>query len=205
MEQQNQQPENMPNQTGVTSNQAHGGHELMDAHEAIGTVISGLEQYLLFEERAQDQELTTMIQRHRSFMSQMYNTIIDTLKTGQDPSVPTQTYHIENLSDVTYGMQPSAPKSPAQSVSGINDECVSGYLLGILKSTATAFTTTALEATNPVLRRVFADSIPNVIEMAYEVFLYQNRNSYYQVPQLQPEAMQMIQNGYSSVQGNMPH
>lgn len=204
MQQQNQQ-QNMTTQSGMTSRTGHGGHELMDAHEAIGTVIGGLEQYLIFEEKAQDQELISIMQRQRSYMSQMYNTIIETLKTGQDPAVPTQTYNMENVSDVTYGMQPSAPKAPFQSVNEITDECISSYVMGILKSTASSFTLAALEATNPVLRRVFSDSIPNVIEMAYELFLYMNRNKYYQVPLLQPQEMQMIQNGYAPIQGNMPH
>lgn len=205
MQNQNEQQQNMANQSGLSMGPKHGGHELMDAHEAIGTVIGGIEQYLIFEEHAQDQELTTMMQRHRSFLSQMYNTMIDSLKTGLDPATPTQTYHIENVSKVTYGMKPSAPKAPFQTVSEITDECISSYMMGILKSTASSFTMTALESTNPVLRRIFADSIPNVIEMAYEVFLYQNRHQYYQVPLLQPEEMQMIENGYSPIQTTLPH
>ena len=59
---------------------------------------------------------------------------------------------------------------------------------------------TAMEVTNPVLRRLFADSIPNLIEMAYEIFLYQNKNQYYQVPQLKEEDMQIIMNSYAAAQ-----
>src|SRR5690625_4431321 len=96
MQNQNQQPQsqNTHQSGGITPNQMHGGHELMDAHESIGTVIGGIEQFQLFEQNVQDQKLSDMMMRHRSYMSQLYNTIIDTLKTGQDPEVPTQTYNM---------------------------------------------------------------------------------------------------------------
>lgn len=205
MQQQNQHQQNMQNPSQMTSNTSFGGHELLDAHEAIDCLMGGMEQYLLFEQHIQDQELSTMLQKHRSFLTQLYNTIVDTLKTGKDPAVPTQTYNMEQSNEVIYGMQPSSPKSPAQTVNEINDECISSYMLGALKQISSSFTTTALEATNPVLRRVIADSIPNIIEMAYEVFLYQNKNQYYQVPQLQMQDMQAISNSFAPIQGNMPH
>lgn len=204
MQSQNQQ-QNMENSTNMPPQQNEGGHALLDTHEAVGSVIGSLEQLLLYEAHIQDPALQTISQRHRSFLSQVYNTIVETLQTGQDPKVPTQTYQMEQSNDVIYGMQPSAPKSPSQSINEINDECLSGYMLGNLKEISSDFTMTALEATNPVLRRVIADSIPNVIEMAYEIFLYQNKNQYYQVPQLQMQDMQNIVNGFSPIQQNMQH
>jgi len=204
MQNQNQQ-QNLQNSTQMPPQQNEGGHSLFDTHEALGTVTGTLEHYLLYEQHIQDQELTTILQSHRTFISQLYNTLVETLKSGQDPSVPTQTYNMSLNNDVVYGMQPSAPKTPSQSVNEINDECVSSFMLGGLKSIATAFTTTALEATNPVLRRVFSDSIPNVIEMAYEVFLYQNKHQYYQVPQLKEQDMQALLNSYAPIPGTMPH
>ncbi|HEY4600902.1 MAG TPA: spore coat protein [Cerasibacillus sp.] len=179
----------------------HGGHELFDAHEAISGLVGGMEQYMLYEQHIQDPELKSMLQRHRSFLSQLYNTIVDTLKTGQDPTVKTQVYEMTESNDVLFGMQPSQPKSPAQSVQEINDQCISGFMMAALKSSASSFTMTALEATNPVLRRVFADSVPNLIEMAYEVFLYQNRKHYYQVPQLKQEDMNQYINAFAPIQG----
>ncbi|ASK64290.1 spore coat protein [Virgibacillus phasianinus] len=184
---------------------SHGGNELFDTHEALSTLTGGLEQYLLYEQHIQSPELKAMEQRHHTFLTQLYNTIVETLKTGQEPTVKTQTYNMAESNDVIYGMQPSAPKSPSQSVSQINDECVSGYMLGVMKSTASTFTMTALETTNPVLRRVFSDSVPNIIEMAYEVFLFQNKNQYYQVAQLPAQDMQLIMNSFAPTQGTMPH
>jgi spore coat protein CotF len=90
-------------------------------------------------------------------------------------------------------------------VNEINDQCVSSYMMSCLKKAASDFTTTSRESTNPVMRRVFADSIPNLIEMAYEVFLYQNKNQYYQVPQLKQQDMQQYMNSFAPIQGTMPH
>lgn len=204
MQNQNEQQE-FQDSTQMQPQQNQGGHSLFDSDEAIDTLVGAMEQYLLYEQHIQDQSLAAISQRQRTFFTQLYNTLIETLKTGQDPSMPTQTYNMEQNNDVLYGMQPKPPKTPSQSVNEINDECVSSYMLGQLKSISSAFTMTALEVTNPVLRRIFADSIPNVIEMAYEVFLYQNKHQYYQVPQLIPGHMQAIQNGFAPAQGNIQH
>ena len=182
-----------------------GGHELLDADEAIGALVGALEHYVLYDQYVKDQELSNIMQRQRGFLNQLYNTILDTLKTGKDPAVKTQTYNMQYGNESLYGMKQSSPKTPIQSVNELNDECISGFILSHLKAVSTSFTLAALEATNPVLRRVFADSIPNTIEMAYELYLYMNKHGYYQVAQLQQQDMQMIMNSYGPVQGNMSH
>lgn len=199
------QNEQLQNSTNMQPQQNFGGHELLDLHEVLGDMIGGLEQYLLYEQHIQDQALSSILQKQRTFLTQLYNTIIETLKSGQDPSVPTQTYQMTEGNNIIYGMQPSAPKSPSQNMNELNDECISGFMLGILKTHATGFTAAALESNNPVLRRILSDSVPNIIEMAYEVFLYQNKHQYYQVPQLQVHDMQTLINGFAPAQGTMPH
>jgi spore coat protein CotF len=67
-----------------------------------------------------------------------------------------------------------------------------------MKTSAQTMTMAAGEATNPIVRRVLQDSIPNYLEMAYEIFLYQNKNQYYQVPQLKEEDMQHLINSYAT-------
>jgi len=191
--------------SGMTSRQTNGGHELLDADEAIGTMISALEQLVLYEQEAEDQELLAILQRQKAYLSQMYNSIIDTLQSGQDPKTVVQNYQIPDMHGVTYGLSPKQAKSPSQTVQEINDECISTFMMNNIKLIATSFTTTALETTNPVLRRLFADHIPNVIEMAYEVFLFQNKKGYYEVALLYEQEMQMIKNGYTNVQQNMNH
>jgi len=196
----------MEQSTQLPPQQQFGGHEVLETHEAIGALVGGLEHYTLFDEYIQDQQLSTIAGRQRTFLTQLYNTILDTFKTGKDPAVKTQTYNMQQTQTATtYGMQPSTPKTPIQSMSELNDECISSAFLGHLKGIASHFTVTALEATNPVLRRIFADSVPNIIELAYEIYLYQNQNKYYQVPQLPQADMQSIINSYAPVQGNISH
>ena len=78
MQNQNQ-PQNFQDSTQIPPQQNHGGHALLDADEAIGTLVGGMEQYVIFSEHIQYQELASISQRHGTFLSQLYNTIIDTL------------------------------------------------------------------------------------------------------------------------------
>jgi len=183
------QPNMAPNQ-----NQNHGGHELFDAHEVIAGVISLLDQYQMYDQHIQDQELKDILHRQSTFVTQMYNTVVQSFQTGQDPKMPTQQYKMEQNNNAVYGLKPGQPKKPNPSVNELSDQGLSAYMLGQTKSLASLLTMTALEMTNPVLRRVISDSVPNFIEMSYEIFLYQNKNGYYQVPQLNQQDMnQMLQ------------
>jgi spore coat protein CotF len=197
------QPENMPQQQGIPH---LGGHEVFDTHEVISGVISMLDHYKLYEQHIQDPELMDILKRQTAFVTQTYNTIVETFKTGKDPSVPTQNYEMQQDNDAILGMKPGQPKKPKTSVNEISDQGISAYMLGHTKSLSPLMATAATEMTNPVLRRVIADSVPNFIEMGYEIFLYQNKHGYYQVAQLNQQDMQQMLNSYTTVQqGNQLH
>ncbi|QFT87282.1 Coat F domain protein [Bacillus sp. THAF10] len=208
--QMNSQGQNM-NQMPPTGTQAstnHGGHELYDAHEVIATVINMLDQYQMYDQHIQDPVLKDILHRQYAFVTQMYNTIVESFSTGQKPSESTHVYNMNQTHDVVYGIKPTQPKKPNQSVSDLADNGLSAYMLGQTKGLASLFSMTALEMTNPVLRRVIADSVPNFIEMSYEIFLYQNKHAYYQVPQLSMQDMNTMLQSYVTVpeqQGNLPH
>ncbi|MFS0907562.1 spore coat protein [Priestia aryabhattai] len=198
--QQGQAHQNM--HTGNVSLQMnHGGHEVFDIHEVLSGAIDTLNSYTLLRQYVKDQELKDILDRQYQFIQQEYNTTVECFKTGQDPSTPTQSYKMQQGNDFVYGMKPSQPKKPLQSVSEITDECISGHMLGAVKSAASMKTMSALETTNPVVRRVLADSVPNCIEMAYEISLYQNKHHYYQVPQLAQQDMQQMLNSFAPAQG----
>jgi spore coat protein CotF len=212
--QQNQQNQSQPgpqagmNQTTNQLNKNHGGHELFDAHEVIAGIISMLDQYQMYDQHIQDPELKDIVKRQTAFVTTMYNTIVGSFSTGRDPQVPTQQYKMAQNNDAVYGIKPGQPKKPNQSVNELSDKGLSAYMLGQTKSLATLLAMTALEMTNPVLRRVVADSVPNFIEMSYEIFLYQNKHGYYQVPQLNDQDMAQMLQSYATVPqqpGNMPH
>ncbi|SIT87254.1 spore coat protein [Edaphobacillus lindanitolerans] len=188
----------------VPQNMNHGGHELFDVHEVLSQSIAAMDQSTLLRQQAKDPELIDIMDRQYRFMRQEYNTLVDCFKSGQDPQVPTQSYKMAGGNDFVYGMKQSQPKKPMMSPQELDDAAISGFLLGSAKASATAKTAAALETTNPVVRRVLADSVPNCIEMAYELSIYQNKHHYYQVPQLAETDMQAILNAYAPATGNQP-
>nr|WP_273853111.1 spore coat protein [Pseudalkalibacillus spartinae] len=181
------------------TNTNHGGHELFDAHEVIAGIINLLDHYQMYEQHVQDPELKSILQHQSQFVTTMYNTIVQSFQTGQDPSVPTGQYTMQQSNEVVYGLKPGQPKKPNQSVNDLSDKGLTAYMLGHTKALASLFTMTALEMTNPILRRVVSDSVPNLIELSYEIFLYQNKHSYYQVPQLSQQDMQLMLQSYAPV------
>ncbi|MCP3033284.1 spore coat protein [Halobacillus sp. A1] len=194
-----QQPQT--NGTQASNNMApmvsHGGHELFDAHEVIASTISVLDQYQMYEQHIQDAELKKILTNQTEFLTQLYNIMVECLQTGQKPSQSTHIYNMSQNNDVVYGMKPGQPKKPNQSVNDLTDQGLSAYMLGQTKGLAGLMSMTALEMTNPVIRRVVGDSVPNLIEMSYEIFLYQNKRGYYQVPQLAAQDLTQMTNSYA--------
>ncbi|WP_026798896.1 spore coat protein [Pontibacillus halophilus] len=178
----NQQQAGAQPPTGAGMN--HGGHEMFDLHETLAGIINVLDQFMMFRQYVQDKELVSLLERQYDFILQQYNTVVEAFQTGQKPTVETQTYMMTQSNEVVYGLTPSQPKKPNQSLADISDQGITGHMLGLIKSMASFHAMTAVEVTNPVVRRVLADSVPNYVEMAYEIFLYQNKHGYYQVPQL---------------------
>ncbi|BAQ11929.1 coat F domain-containing protein [Bacillus sp. OxB-1] len=183
----------------------HGGHELFDVHEVLSGAIASLNMAMLMRPHVKDPELLDILDRQYRFTLDEYNITVECFKTGRDPSHPTQSYKMKQGNDFIYGMKSSQPKKPIMNESEISDEIISGFLLDAAKTSASAKTMAALETTNPVVRRVLADSVPNCIEMAYELSIYQNKHHYYQVPQLAQQDMQQILNAYAPAgQPGMP-
>jgi spore coat protein CotF len=202
---QNQQGQGQMHQNMHTGNvppqMNHGGHEVIDLNEVLGAAVGTLNQYMLLRQHVKDPELLDILDRQYKFMQDEYNITVECFKTGQNPSHPTSKYMMNQGNDFVYGMKPSQPKKPFQSVSEINDEYISSCMLASCKSGASMKTMAALETTNPVVRRVLADSVPNCIEMGYELSIYQNKNHYYQVPQLAEADMNQYRNAFAPATG----
>lgn len=174
----------------------HGGHEMFDVQEVLSGAVSLLNTYKMTKEMVQDVELKEVMDRQVSFLTQEYNTLLEAFQTGSKPTVSLKSYMMKMDHSFTYGLKESEPVTPITEVTDMNDQHVSSLLLGIMKSSASLRAMTALEMTNPVVRRVVADSVPNAVEMAYELSLYQNHHGYYQVPQLPTQDMQKMMNAY---------
>lgn len=175
----------------------HGGHEIMDVQEVLTGTIDILNSYMMLRPQIKDQELLDILNRQYQFIADEYNITLDCFKSGMNPSKPTQSYKMNQGNDFIYGLQPTSPRKPVQSIGEITDANISCIMLGAVKASATKKTMAALETTNPVVRRVLADSIPNCIEMAYELSIYQNKHHYYQVPQLAQGDVQQMANMFA--------
>lgn len=200
VQQQNNTQQMMPNMQPTDTK--HGGHELMDVHEVLSCTISTLDQYLLYKQHIKDPELLDILNRQHQFIQDQYNLLTECFKSGMNPSHHTARYAMTQSNDVVYGLTPSQPRKPKMDASEIGDKCISNYMLGLMKAGAGEMTKAALEVTNPVVRRVIADSVPNYIEMAYEIFQYQNKHQYYQVARLDQQDMEAIINSFTTTAGN---
>lgn len=184
----------------MAPNMNHGGHEMFDSHEILAGFINVLDQYVLYNGFIQDQELKQILLQQYEFITDLYNITVEAFTTGSNPSHPTHPYTMNQNNDVVFGMQQqSAPKKPMTNINEVKDAGISAYMLGQIKGTASVLSMAAFEITNPVLRRVMADSVPNFIEMGYEIFLYQNKKHYYQVPQLAEQDMKQMLNSFDPI------
>ncbi|OAO89103.1 hypothetical protein AXX17_ATUG04580 [Arabidopsis thaliana] len=179
----------------------HGGHEMFDVHEVLACAINVLDQFMIFRAFAQDQALIDIMDRQYNFMLSHYNLTAESFAQGNKPAQETATYLIPALDAPVYGIKQTAPKKPNQSLSEVKDAGVCAYLLGLVKSHSQLLAMSAVEVTNPAMRRVLSAQVPEFIEMAYELFLYANKRGYYQVPQLQAADMQSMLNAYVPASG----
>lgn len=180
------------------ANSDHGALEVLVSRDVLGGMVDTLNQFLVLKSTVTCQELLAIIESQTKFLKEEYNLIVQTVKTGQQPKKHTDRYEIAKMSEFKYGLDMNAqPKKPFTNLSEVSEGWIAGRMLGALKSCVSVKMIGAIEATNPILRRVIADSIPNDIEMAYEIALYMNKKGFYQVPQLQPEIMVHLANEFT--------
>lgn len=179
----------------------HGGHELFDMEEVIAGVVNVLDQYMIFRQYVQCQELLGILDRQYQALLDSYNITVESFSTGQPPTHAIVPYKMQQSSQVVFGLQPTQPKKPNLSLADVKDKGISGHMLGLIKSTGSTIVMSAMEVTNPVVRAVLTECVPNYIEMAYEIFLYQNKHRYYQVPQLAQSDMQQMLTTFVTITG----
>lgn len=191
--------ENM--QTGmIPPHQNHGGHEMFDVSEILSGAVNALNLYVLLKPHVKDPELLDLMNRQEQFMITEYNTIVECFQTGVKPTVSTEVYNMKQENDFVYGLKQTQPVKPIGMPGEITDQVISSLMLNMVKSNASLKGMATTEVTNPTVRRVLADTIPNCIEMAYEISIYQNKHHYYQVTQLPEGDMQQMVNAYAPVQ-----
>lgn len=190
------------NQTDYTASkslqpvQNHGAHEMFDVQESLKSLIGVQNQFTYWKDQIKDGQLKQLVDRQHLFVIDMYNTLLDTFQTGAAPANVTYPYEMKLTHDFSYGIKQQTPLAPMEAPTAVNDAFISSTLLGTIKSCATHCTTAALETTNPVVRRVLADSVPNLIELGYELSIYQNQNHVYQVPLMPENDAQVIRQNF---------
>jgi len=170
-----------------------GGHELMMTKEAIGSIVGTLEHLHLCKKDVQDKQLLDILISQTGYLTQVYNLILHVCHSAQEPKAKLEAYMMHtNNNMTTFGLTEKDPSTPIMTLDQVDDQIVSTALLSHLKGIATILTTASIEATHPVLRRLLADSIHNIIEMAFEIYLYQNEKGYYEVPQYNSADMKQL-------------
>ncbi|MCY9096200.1 spore coat protein [Bacillus inaquosorum] len=204
MDQLNQQQSQMNKGIPGKPHKNHGGHEMFDMHEVLSGTLTVLDQFMMLRQFCKDQKLLNILDRQYQFITSQYNLTAECFKTGNEPSQKTATYMMKEDNQTVYGMQPSQPKKPVQSMNDIDDSIISRQMLCAIKAQASMLTMASLEMTNPAVRRVLSAQIQEYVEMAFEIFLYQNKHGYYQVPQLDAQDMEQMRNSFAPAQGQMP-
>jgi spore coat protein CotF len=180
----------------IPQNLKHGGHEVHDVQEIISGTLNILDQYMIFRQYITCEELLSILNRQYEFIQESYNKIVHAFSNGEAPRERSQ-YNSQLPINIVYGLKPAQPKKPNRSLANITNQGISGYMLGLIKSQASLKGMAASEITNPIVRRLVADYIPSYIEMSYEIFLYQNKHHYYQIPQYAENDMHQLLNSYA--------
>lgn len=142
MDQFNQQQQSQMNK-GIPGkpHKNHGGHEMFDMHEVLSGTLTVLDQFMMLRQFCKDQELLNILDRQHQFITSQYNITAECFKTGSEPSQKTATYMMKEDNQTVYGMQPSQPKKPVQSMNDIDDSIISRQMLCAIKAQA-SFTIT---------------------------------------------------------------
>jgi len=186
---------------GMPASQNHGAHELFCIHEVLHSSLNVLDQSLMLRPKVRSTDLENALDRQYAFLGDEYNMIVQAFATGQDPEHRAGRYAMRTSNQTMFQSPTDAVpiRRPVQSPEAVSDAHIAMYMLGLLKSLTLAKAQAALEVTNPVVRRVIADSLPNDIEMAYEMYLYLNQRKQYAIPQLPAMTMQTLSNAFAQV------
>lgn len=175
-----------------------GAHEVMEAHEVLTGIISGINNFELLRPHVTDQQLTQIMDRQLNYASQTYNNLVAYLSNTR--GVKTQTYNIPARQTAKYGLRNPAPVAPSQSENAIGDREVATIMLGIHKAGAITEMTAALECADPQLRAMLLQGAVACAEKAFETFQYMNAKGYYQVPTLAQETQGTMLNTYQPLE-----
>lgn len=173
-----------------------GAHEIMECHEVLSCMINGINQFQLLQPYCQDQNLRNILQNQLSFMTNEYNSFVNTLQqkgtSGQLQSVGTN----RNTTPM-YGVKMNGvPEAPNASINQLSDRDIAALMLGTHKSGAVMKMHASLEITDSQMREMMLQSAKNCADQAFETWSYMNQKGYYQVPTFDQTTTRAMINSY---------
>lgn len=173
-----------------------GAHEIMECHEVLSCMINGINQFQLLQPYCQDQNLRNILQNQLSFMTNEYNSFVNTLQqkgtSGQLQSVGTN----RNTTPM-YGIKMNGvPEAPNASINQLSDRDIAALMLGTHKSGAVMKMHASLEITDSQMREMMLQSAKNCADQAFETWSYMNQKGYYQVPTFDQTTTRAMINSY---------
>lgn len=188
---------NMMNQESI------GAGETLQYHEVLCNTINGINQFQLYQPYCQDPELKNILQNQLTFMTSEYNAMVQALQNkGNVSSIPP--VDVNKQFAPSYGMSPSSPEQPNNSLNQMNDRDVASGMRDYSKASAIMRTYAALECSDPQLRDMMSQGAKNCIDQAYETWVYMNKNGYYRIPIFDQTTMNTLLSTYQTTNQN-PH
>lgn len=180
-------------------NAQYGAHEVIGMSEALTAKAANVELFSFLSTQVQDTQLRNILQNQARAIEEQYAQGVQVLQgTGQAPQ-PSNTFAGMNTQAKLGLRQPNHP-APNMNAQTLSERTVCTVVLNAHKLGAIAWTTLALECTNPQFRSYLMTGASTCDRMAYDIWAYMNQKGWYQVPTLQQNTTQTIMQSYQMPQ-----
>ncbi|WP_249226741.1 spore coat protein [Alicyclobacillus mengziensis] len=178
-----------------------GAHELIGMNEALMSKSANIEVLSFLSSQVQDTKLQNMLEQHVQMIQNHYHQGVGILQGHHAgmPSIP-PSYPSTMTTQPKLGLRNPSMPSPNLHAQAPSERSICTIALNMYKFGAVAWTTFALECTNPQLRTFLMNGTNMCDKMAYEMWSFMNQKGYYQVPTLQENTTQTLIQAYQTPQ-----
>lgn len=176
-----------------------GAHEIIGMNEALMTKAANIEVLSFLSQQVQDQQLQHMLQQQAQAGHQHYMQGVSLLQgqaTGATQPGSFMSPHLNANMQPKLGLRNPSMPYPNMQASTPSEQSIGTLVLNMHKHGAVAWTTFALECTNPQLRTFLMQGASMCDQMAYETWSFLNQKGYYQVPTLLEKTTQSMIQAY---------
>lgn len=174
-----------------------GAHETVETHEILNEKMNMIRHFAMYRAMCSSEELRRMIDRQLTELTRSYDRLANyTRDYAARFGVPQQYAQPQGTpQQVLYGLRQPASVSP-QLDGSMDDRGIALAVLCAHKNAAKNQMAACLEAADPNLRRMLSDDAVMCANMAYETFLFMNRQGDYQVPTLLDQTAKTFLHAY---------